>query len=79
MKKVLKWVGIFLGGVIALFLIALGVIYYLSNRDLNARHDIEPVALEIPEPDSALLARLHGVTWLIASSFIRDPLAGIRV
>ena len=56
MKKVLKWVGIFLGGVIALFLIALGIIYYLSNQDLNARHDIEPVALEIPEPDSAMLA-----------------------
>jgi mono/diheme cytochrome c family protein len=56
MKKVLKWVGIVIGAIVAIFLIALGVIYYLSNQDLNARHDIEPVALEIPEPDSAMLA-----------------------
>lgn len=56
MKKVLKWFAILLGGIVAILLIALGVIYYLSDQDLNATHDVDPVALEIPEPDSAMLA-----------------------
>jgi len=57
MKKILKWLTIVLGSIIALLLIGLGVIYYLSNQELNTHYDIEPVALEIPTPDSAMLAR----------------------
>jgi mono/diheme cytochrome c family protein len=47
-----------LGSIVALILITLGVIYYLSNQDLNTHYAIDPVALDIPEPDSATLA--HG-------------------
>jgi len=56
-KRVLKWVGLTLGGLIALCLVAAGALYALSGRKLSATHDgpTEP-ALVIPS-DSASIAR----------------------
>lgn len=57
MGNILKWTGIVVGGLLGLVLIAVGIVYHLSNQHLNARYDITPVALTIPQPDSAMLAR----------------------
>ena len=57
MKRVLKWVGITLGGLIALCLIAAGTLYALSGRKLSAKHD-PPAERELVIPsDSASIAR----------------------
>jgi len=56
-KRVLKWIGITLGSLLALALVALGALYALSGRKLARRHEVaaEP-SLTIPS-DSATLAR----------------------
>ncbi len=57
MKRVLKWIGITLGSLLALALVALGALYALSGRKLARKHEVaaEP-ALTIPS-DSATIAR----------------------
>lgn len=56
MKTVFRWLAILLGSLLAVILIGLGVIYFLSDRALNADYDIEPAALVIPEADSVIIA-----------------------
>ena len=68
MKKLLKWTGIVIASLIGILVIALGIVYFVSNQDLNARYEIEPVALSIPEPDSAMLARGKHVSDIRACS-----------
>ena len=57
MKRVLRWIVFSLGGLVALALVAAGVLYAVSGRRLTAKHDVaaEP-ALAIPS-DSASIAR----------------------
>ena len=57
MKNVVKWAGIVLGSLFVILLIALGTVYFLSSKDLDMRYEIEPVAVAIPEPDSAMIER----------------------
>jgi cytochrome c553 len=53
----LKCTGIVLGSRIAPVLIALTVVYYISNGRMDKTYEVDPVVLTIPPPDSALLAR----------------------
>ncbi len=57
MKRVIKWIGITLGSLLALALVALGGLYALSGRKLARKHEVaaEPT-LTIPS-DSATVAR----------------------
>ena len=57
MKRVLKWIGIALGSILALALVAVGVLYAVSGRKLSRKYEVaaEP-ALTIPS-DSATIAR----------------------
>ena len=57
MKKVLKWASILIGSLFGILLVALGIVYFLSNQDLDSRYEIEPVAVSIPEPDSTMIER----------------------
>ena len=62
MKRVLKWIGISLGGLIALALVAVGVLYMVSGSRLSAKHAWPTETLAIPT-DSASIARgAHLVT-----------------
>jgi len=56
-KRVLKWIGVTLGSLLALALVAVGVLYALSGRKLSRKYAVaaEP-ALTIPS-DSATIAR----------------------
>lgn len=56
MKKVLKWVGIVLGSLVALLVVAAAVLYILGSARLNKTYDIQPEAIIIPT-DGASIAR----------------------
>ena len=55
MKKVMKWLGIVLAGLVGLVVLALVGVYFLSNQRINKHYDIQPAALIIPT-DAASLA-----------------------
>lgn len=57
MKKILKWTGIVLGSLVVLVLMALAVVYVITNGRMNEAYEVDPVALTLPPPDSALIAR----------------------
>ena len=55
MKRILKWVGTGLGGLLALVLVAAAVLFVLGSRSLGAAHAVTPNSLDI-EADSASVA-----------------------
>jgi cytochrome c553 len=59
MKKVLKWIGIVLGGLVSLLVIAVVVLYALGSARLNKTHDIQAEAIAIPTDDAALARGEH--------------------
>ncbi len=65
MKKALKWVGIILGSIVGLLLIALGVIYIWSSSNFGTTHEVQADAITIPS-DSASLARGQHLVTAIA-------------
>jgi mono/diheme cytochrome c family protein len=78
MKKVLKWTGLVLGSLLVLVLVALAVIYVITNGRMNATYEVEPVALTIPPPDSALIARGAHIADIRACTECHgDNLAGV--
>lgn len=57
MKRVLRWIGISLGALAAVALVALGVLYGLSARKLNATHRVAAEQELVIPTDSASIAR----------------------
>ena len=57
MKRILKWIGITLGSLVALALVAVGVLYFLSGRKLSAKHEIAAEPELTILNDSATIAR----------------------
>ncbi len=65
MKRLLRWVGIGLGSLVALAIIAYAVAYLLSERHLRHTYEIPSVSISIPtDPESITegrrLATIHG-------------------
>src|SRR5437867_10560033 len=58
MKRVLKWIGYILGGVVALILLAVGVVYAMSSARLGKSYPVEVRAVEVPT-DSMSIERGH--------------------
>lgn len=56
MKKVLRWIGIALGSLVALLVVAAVVLYILGSARINRTYDIQPEAIAIPT-DAAAIAR----------------------
>ena len=56
MRKFFKWLGIWLGVVIGLVLLAGMVLYIMGGAQLNKTRQVQPAALVIPD-DEASLAR----------------------
>jgi cytochrome c553 len=56
MKKVLKWIGIILGGLVGLLALALVVLYFIGSSRLNRSYDISVESVDIPT-DEAVIAR----------------------
>lgn len=59
MSKVLKWVGIVLGGLVLLLLVAVGAVYLLSNARFNQTYEVTGVAVEIPDDPESIVYGEH--------------------
>ena len=49
MRNVLKWIGILLGGLLVVALIAIVAIYFMTESRINETYDVSVAAVEIPE------------------------------
>ena len=56
MKKLLKWTGIVLGGLVGVLVLALVALYILGGSKANATYEITPAITSVPS-DSATIAR----------------------
>ncbi len=68
MNHVLKWVGIVLGSVVALLLVAFAGVYIASSGRINKKYVANPPALAIPT-DSASIERGHHLATAVALCF----------
>jgi mono/diheme cytochrome c family protein len=55
MKRLLRWIGIALGSLAALALIAYAVVYILSERVLRRTYDVPSVAISIPTDPASII------------------------
>ena len=65
MKGLLRWIAIALGALVALGIIAFGVVYVLSERILRRTYEVPAAAVSIPTDPAAItegrrLATIHG-------------------
>ena len=60
-RKVLKWGGIVLGGLIGVLVIALAVLYFIGSGKVNKTYDVEVVAVTVPTGDQAIERGRHFV------------------
>lgn len=65
MKRLLKWLGLGLGGLVALGILAYAVVYVLSERVLRHVYAVPTVAISIPTDPASIvegqrLATIHG-------------------
>ena len=59
--KILKWVGITLGGLIGVIIIAAVVLYFIGSSKINKTYDVEVVAVTVPTDDQAIERGRHFV------------------
>ena len=64
MKRAVRWIGIKLGSLVALVLIAYGIVYALSERMMRHRYPIPPTAISIPT-DAASIAEGHRLVIIL--------------
>ena len=75
MKTLTRWLVRILGGIVVLLVVALGVIYVLSERAMGAKYPFHEVALA-PPTDSASLARGEHLARLSCYGCHGDSLRG---
>ena len=54
MKRLLRWIGIALGGLGALGILAYAVMYVLSERVLRRTYEVPPVAVQVPTDTTSI-------------------------
>ncbi len=59
--KILKWVGIVLGGLIGIIVIAAVVLYFVGSAKVNKRYDIQVAAVTVPTSEQAIERGRHFV------------------
>ena len=57
MLRVVKWIGLVLGGLLAVIVLAVVVIYFIGGARLNRIYDIQPAAVAVPVGDPAAIQR----------------------
>ena len=65
MRKVLKWTGILLGGLVLLLVVAGGAFYLIGSSKASKTHEVQPASLTISSDSASLakgahLAGIHG-------------------
>jgi mono/diheme cytochrome c family protein len=83
MKKVLKWIGIALAGLIGLLILAVVAVYIISSSRINKTYDIQVESVNIPTDEEALewgqhIAQTRGCNEchtgnFAGGAFIEDP------
>lgn len=86
MKKVFKWLGIILAGLVGLILLAFAGMYFMSESRLNKTYDVQPEAVTVPTDAEAVAEgqRLFATRGCMdchkengaGGDFINDPLLG---
>lgn len=86
MKKVLKWLGIILAGLVGLILLAFVGVYFMSESRLHKTYDVQPETVTIPTDAEAIAEgkRLFATRGCMdchkengaGGEFINDPLLG---
>jgi mono/diheme cytochrome c family protein len=59
MKKVLKWIGIVLGSLLGLILLAATVLYFIGNSRLNRTYDFSPSNIVVPTDAESIAYGKH--------------------
>jgi cytochrome c553 len=59
MKKALKWIGIVLGGLVGLLVLALVVLYVIGSNRLNKSYDIQVETIAISNDEAAIARGRH--------------------
>jgi mono/diheme cytochrome c family protein len=54
MKKVFKWIGIVIGSLVGLLLVAGAVLYFMGNSRLNKTYDFPPSNIVVPTDDASI-------------------------
>lgn len=54
MKKIFKWIGIVLGGLVGLLLVTAAVLFFMGNARLNKVYSFEPTALTLPTDTTSI-------------------------
>ncbi len=54
MKKVFKWIGIVLGSLVGVIVVAAGIMYLMGNARANKTYDFPPTNLAIPTDESSI-------------------------
>lgn len=75
-KKILKWVGIVLGSLIGLLVLALVVLYLLGSAKLNKTYDVPVEAITIPAEADAAQRGEHLTKIMLCTRCHGDNLAG---
>jgi mono/diheme cytochrome c family protein len=86
MRKALKWVGIVLGGLVGVVILAVAAIYVISSARFNKTYDVSPSTAAVPTDAASIehgrhLAVIRGCTEchgpdLSGKVFISDPAFG---
>jgi mono/diheme cytochrome c family protein len=75
-KNVLKWIGIILGGLIGLLLLAFVVLYFMGSSKANKKYEIPVEAVSIPADAEAIQRGEHLATIYICTSCHTENLSG---
>ncbi len=59
--KILKWVGIVLGSLIGIVVIAVVVLYFVGSGNVNKTHDVQVAAVTVPMGEQAVERGRHFV------------------
>lgn len=85
MKKILKWIGIVLGGLVILVILAAVVLSFVGNARLSKTRDVQAETITIPTDEAALARGEHLVTIicsgchgadLTGTPMMEDPAVG---
>jgi hypothetical protein len=62
MNRILKWIGIVLGGLIGLIIVAAIAVFVITNSAINKVYDFPVASLSIPSDEAAIAKGKHVAT-----------------
>jgi mono/diheme cytochrome c family protein len=75
-RKILKWIGIMLGGLIGLLVLAFIVLYIIGGAKVNKKYEVPVEAVSIPTDADAVQRGKHIATIFICTSCHTENLGG---